>query len=253
MAMTCTACATHFCFLCLETNNNKTSCHAHVKQCALNPNKGNYFVDRAGYERAHRLRQTVQIQGALQDICPNNWKHNPVVMEAIDDTSKVLCSSGLSPADVTTVIQAPIQQNPVVLNPLENPVMIVLAVVLLGICVCFNGLFWSICYRLLTALPGLFGTTVMYSMNLLVVVKFVWLTSWSIISFCWSICFTLLKALPRLFGNCIIYTINLLAAVCVAVEPVLKFFLLISWSIISFCWSIYFSLLKALPRLFGIA
>ena len=254
MAMSCTACATHFCFLCLETNNNKTSCHAHVKQCPLNPNKGNYFVDRAGYEKAHRLRQIVQIQGALQLICPDNWKHDPVVKEAIDDASKVLRSSGLSPSDVTSLVQAPLRQIPAVRNPLENPVMLVLAVVLLGICVCFNRLFWSLCYRLLTALPGLFGTCVMYSMNLLVVMKFVWVTSWSIIAFCWSIYFTSLKALPRLFGTCVIYSINLLASVCVAVEPVLKLALLASWSIITSCWSIYITVLKALPRLlFGIA
>ena len=114
MAMTCSTCAVPFCFLCLETQHDKTLCHTHVRNCRLNPNQGSYFVNRSGYCRAHRTRQISQIQRALEDLCPE-WRANVVVIEALNNTKALLQSNGISSDDVTAETVVPLlphdQQN----------------------------------------------------------------------------------------------------------------------------------------------
>lgn len=112
--MTCSTCAVPFCFLCLETQQDKTLCHIHVRNCRLNPNQGSYFVDRSGFQRAHRSRQISQIQRALEDLCPE-WRANIVVTEALNNAKPLLQSNGISSDDVTAEIVVPLpphaQQN----------------------------------------------------------------------------------------------------------------------------------------------
>lgn len=64
-AVKCLHCATHFCWLCFNTQANSKACHAHVAKCSLNSTQGLVFASRANCTEAHKLIRATSIRFVL--------------------------------------------------------------------------------------------------------------------------------------------------------------------------------------------
>jgi hypothetical protein len=79
-ALTCGAaqCRAGFCALCLKDCGGDA--HGHVRSCALNPKKNEYFIDKAVW------RKIIDEQRRQQVICPRTCGRNAWVTDAMRES-----------------------------------------------------------------------------------------------------------------------------------------------------------------------
>lgn len=97
-AMRCYSCGSHFCWLCLTTQDNSLKCHAHVRTCKENPTPNNLFLSPEHLDFVHKKRIIESIRRALNslDDSHEDSERQPTVITAADislnisDTTDVL-------------------------------------------------------------------------------------------------------------------------------------------------------------------
>ena len=108
MAMRCAACGTYFCFLCNASSDDNDSCHAHVRDCELNPNPGDYFVEVDRFERVRKDLQVKAIREVLSRMCNpdmNAWRDDEFVMRVLTHAGRLLRGSNLQIENILPVAE----------------------------------------------------------------------------------------------------------------------------------------------------